>query len=94
MQLTQLLFAPYNRKGKVPTKEQLDAGDYEWDFPKERTFRVDNESGYIKEGNTKPLKHRDMSIVGMGIRPESFTAGGMAQADAIVIKKLAGKDPS
>ena len=78
----------------MPTKKELEAGDYEWDFPKEHTFRKEYKSSYIKEGNTKPLRHRDMTIVGMGLRPKSFTANGMAQADAIVIRKLAGKDPS
>ena len=35
-----------------------------------------------------------MTISGMGLKPISFTASGMAQADAPVIRKLAGKDPS
>lgn len=35
-----------------------------------------------------------MTIKGLGLTPESFTASGMAQVDAVVIKQLAGKDPS
>lgn len=35
-----------------------------------------------------------MTISGLGLTPTDFTAGGMAQVDAIVIKKLAGNDPS
>ena len=35
-----------------------------------------------------------MVVRGLGLKPESFTVGGAAQADAIVIKKLAGDDPS
>ena len=35
-----------------------------------------------------------MSIRGLGLEPTDFTAGGAAQVDAVVIKKLAGKDPS
>lgn len=93
-QLCQLLFAPYNKKGKKPTEEELASEGYEWDYPRERAFRVENESGFIKEGNSKPLKFRDMIITGMGLAPLSFTAGGMAQVDAIVVRKLAGKDPS
>jgi DNA polymerase-1 len=29
-QMQQLLFAPYNKRGKKPTEEQLKKGDYEW----------------------------------------------------------------
>ncbi len=93
-QLAQLLFAPYNKKGKEPSEEQKASEDYEWDFPESRTFRVENKSGYIKPGDSGSLKHRDMTISGLGLIPDSFTASGMAQADAPVIKKLAGKDPS
>ena len=35
-----------------------------------------------------------MIITGLGLTPVNFTAGGMAQVDAIVVRKLAGKDPS
>ena len=55
---------------------------------------MENESGYVKEGGTKPLRFRDMTISGLGLTPVNFTAGGMAQGDAIVVRKLAGKDPS
>ena len=92
--MVQLLFAPYNKKGKVPTEEQLEDANYQWDYPKERTFRVENHSGFIKEGSDKPLKYRDMTISGMGLDPVTFTASGAAQVDAIVIRKLAGKNPS
>ena len=78
----------------MPTQDELNNPDYQWDYPRERIFRVENESGYIKEGNTKPLRYRDMTIVGMGLTPLTFTAGGMAQVDAVVVRKLAGKDPS
>ena len=55
---------------------------------------MENLSGYIKEGRTTPLKKREMIIRGMGLEPISFTASGIAQADAPVIRKLAGNDPS
>jgi len=42
--MQQLLFAPFNKKGKKPTEEELKSGNYEWDFPKERAFRVENNS--------------------------------------------------
>ena len=35
-----------------------------------------------------------MTIRGMGLIPLSFTAGGQAQCDAVVVGKLAGKNPS
>ena len=35
-----------------------------------------------------------MTISGMGLDPVTFTASGAAQVDAIVIRKLAGKNPS
>lgn len=54
---------------------------------------MDNLSGFIKEGRTEPLKFRDMTLRGFGLDPISWTAGGLPQADAIVIRELAGKDP-
>ena len=47
----------------------------------------------MKEGATKPLKYRDMAISGLGLKPVSWTEKGMPQADANVIRTLAGKDP-
>lgn len=37
-QMQQLLFAPFNKKGKLPTDEQLSDENYQWDFPVERCF--------------------------------------------------------
>ena len=34
-----------------------------------------------------------MKIMGLGLQPISWTEKGMPQADAIVIRALAGKDP-
>lgn len=65
-----------------------------YDYPKQRTFRVENKSEFVKEGNKAPLKYRDMLLTGLGLKPESFTTGGMAQADSVAMKKLAGKNPS
>jgi DNA polymerase-1 len=67
---------------------------YEWDFPAIRLFRVENTTGFIREGKTEPLKMRDMQIKGLGIPPVSFTTGGLPQADSPVIKKLAGNNPN
>jgi DNA polymerase-1 len=67
---------------------------YTWDFPAERLFRVENVTGYIKEGRTTPLKFRDMTIKGLGIAPISFTPSGLPQADTPVIKKMAGDNPT
>lgn len=92
-QLAQLLFGPCNKKGKLPP-EGTDMATYEWDFPSERLFRVENTMGYIREGKTEPLKMRDMKIKGLGIPPVSFTTGGLPQADTPVIKTLAGKNPT
>ena len=92
--MQQLLFAPFNKRGKRPTEEQLKAGDYQWQVPQTRSFRVENLSNYVKEGRETALKYRDMEISGFGIAPISFTASGMPQCDTPVIKKLAGKKPS
>lgn len=66
----------------------MDNGGYE--FPIVREFRVDNESGYVKEGKKEALKYRNMKIKGLGIPPLDYTAGGMPSADTPVIKLLAG----
>ena len=78
----------------MPKEEEVASGEYKYDYPRERTFRVENLSGFVKEGNKSPLKFRDMTIKGFGIKPISFTASGMPQADTPVIKKLAGDAPS
>jgi DNA polymerase I len=57
-------------------------------------FRVENHSGFIKPGNKAALRYRDMEIRGFGLEPITFTEKGMPQADANVIRKLAGKNPS
>lgn len=87
------MFAPCNKKGKKPA-EGTDMETYEWDYPAEKTFRVENTAGYIREGKTEPLKMRDMTIKGLGLPPVSFTTGGLPQADTPVIKKLAGNNPA
>ena len=85
--MVQLLFTPYNKKGKnkneqgdeVPNKElEEDYQNFTWDYPQERTFRVENLSNFIKEGRKEPLKYRDMKIRGLGIPPTEFTASGLA----------------
>ena len=57
------------------------------------SFRVENKSGKINEGATKPLRYRDMVLKGFGLDPISYTEKGVPQADANVIRALAGKDP-
>ena len=49
-----------------------------WDVPKEKIFKVENKSGYCKPGKVAALKFRDMTIVGMGLKPFSFTPAGTA----------------
>jgi DNA polymerase-1 len=90
--MQQLLFAPFNKKGRKPTEEELANGT--WEFPRERPFRTENLSNFVREGSERALKYRDMIIKGMGLEPLSFTSSGMPQADTPVIKKLAGKSPS
>ena len=67
--------------------------DPEYVSQETESFRVENLSGFIKEGSTKPLKYRDMYIKGFGLNPISYTEKGMPQADSNVIRELAGKDP-
>ena len=86
--MQQLLFAPFNKKGKPPNEH----GQYE--YPRVRQFRVENLIGHIRDGSAKALKYRDMDIAGFGLKPISFTASGMPQCDTPVIKKLAGDAPS
>jgi len=38
---------------------------------------VENTTNYVREGNERVLKYRDMIISGMGISPISYTASGM-----------------
>ena len=57
------------------------------------SFRVENVSGFIKEGGKAPLKFRDMEIRGFGLEPISWTEKGAPQADANVIRELAGQEP-
>lgn len=56
-------------------------------------FKVENISGYIKPGKSVPLRAKDMALEGLGLIPISYTDKGSPQADAIVIRALAGKDP-
>ena len=48
----------------------------------------------MRPTDKKPLKYRDMAIKGFGLEPISWTEKGVPQADANVIRALAGKDPS
>ena len=74
----------------------MEENPYEQQYHKNEVelFRVDNNSGYIREGKDKPLKYRDMAIRGFGLKPISWTEKGVPQADANVIRELAGKDPA
>lgn len=82
---------PVNDDGVNPFEEISSEPQY---FKQQvELFRVENLSGFIKEGGTKPLKYRDMAICGLGLDPVSWTEKGMPQADANVIRALAGKDP-
>ena len=69
--------------------------DWEIKYEKQEseTFRVENNSGYIRPGSTKALKYRDMEIKGHGLTPITYTDKGVPQADSNVIRVLAGKDP-
>lgn len=44
-------------------------------------------------GEKAVRKYRQMAITGLGLEPVSYTDSGMPQADANVIRALAGKDP-
>lgn len=79
-QLVQLLFTPYNKGGKLKnqhgtevSEESIADGSYEWDYPKDRQFRTENLSGFVKEGRSEPLKFRNMTISGLGLKPTDFT---------------------
>lgn len=93
-QMQQLLFAPFNKKGKLPTEEQLKESNYQWDFPPDRSFVVENSNNTIKEGQTRVLKKNQMIVRGMGIKIIDFTASGLPACDTPVIKQLAGSAPS
>jgi hypothetical protein len=84
--MQQLIFAPFNKKGKVPSEYQLNDPNYEWENPAERSFIVENTNNFIKEGQKKPLKNKNMVVKGMGIKPISFTASGLPACDTPVIK--------
>lgn len=84
--MQQLIFAPFNKKGKQPTEDQMRDPNYQWDYPRERLFTVENSTNFIKEGQTRALKTREMKINGMGVKPIDFTASGMPACDTPVIK--------
>ena len=98
--MQQLLFAPFNKKGKPVTLSQ--ESDIEYDYPKVREFKVENlqvrilifnlDQGVIKEGKTLPLKYTVMKIVGFGMPALDYTLSGLPSADTPVIKLLCG-DP-
>ncbi len=93
--MQQLFFAPFNKKGKLPTEEQLTRGtEYQWDFPAERSFTVENTNNVIKEGQTRVLKKNQMIIKGMGIKIVDLTASGMPACDSPVVRQLAGRAPT
>lgn len=98
-QIQQLLFAPYHKKGEdkfvVNPDDPFDQSTLvDYHKAEVEVFRVENNSGFIKEGGKAPLRYRDMAIRGFGLEPISYTEKGMPQADANVIRKLAGKDPA
>jgi len=100
--MQHLLFAPFNiaSSKKKPVKLDFEEvnGLYEkeseYSVNKEEYFRVENNSGWIEPGKERALKFRMMKIIGFGLTPISFTESGMPQADNIVIRTLAGKNPS
>lgn len=61
-------------------------------LPPERTFKVENVYRIIKEGRTTPLKHRDMTIKGLGFKPLGFTEGGLPAIDQHIVKKMLVKE--
>ena len=96
IQMQQLLFAPFAKKGKEPINNggnPFEKDEYEYDKNEIEYFRVENKSGWAAPGDNKVRKYRDMAIRGMGLKPISYTEKGMPQADANVIRQLAGKDP-
>lgn len=85
--MQQLLFAPFNKKGKKqPTQDQLDDPNFQWDFPQERSFVVENSTNTIKEGQTRVLKKNQMIVKGMGLKIVDYTTSGLPAADTPVIK--------
>jgi DNA polymerase-1 len=49
-----------------------------------------NTDGYIEEGKSKALKHKQFKLRGLGIPPIEFTPTGKPQVSASVLRKLAG----
>ena len=83
-QMQQLLFAPFyknNVKSESFFRNEVEK------------FKVENKTGFIKEGKKRALKYRDMEIRGLGLKPISWTKTLVPMADANVIRQLAGKDP-
>ena len=60
-------------------------------LPRSKEFEVDNVEGIIEPGKKKPLKHRKITITGLGIPPVSYTDKGLPQCNAATIKALAGQ---
>ena len=95
--MQQLLFAPFNKTKKAKTsfaRDEDDTPTETWQFPLIRKFRVENQSGFVKDGRNSPLKYRDMEVKGLGLPFVDKTDGGLPQADVHVIKKLAGDNPT
>jgi DNA polymerase-1 len=104
-QMQHLLFAPYNIQPSKKTQQKQPKRDFEdidglyekeedFSVNQEEFFRVENNSGWVEPGKDRPLKYRQMKIKGFGLMPISYTEGGLPQADNIVIRTLAGKNPS
>ena len=80
----------------------IDDYDYDWLYvapgrkgkeglPRSKEFEVENTEGMIEPGKRKALKHRKITITGLGIPPVSYTDKGLPQCNAATIKALAGK---
>ena len=63
-------------------------------MPEERVFKVENIEGIIEEGKKKPLKHRNIKIRGLGLKPVKHTLAGWPAVSGDVLRELAGKDPT
>ena len=60
----------------------------------ERVFKVENIEGIVEEGKKKPLKHRNMVVRGLGLKPVKHTKAGWPAVSSEVLREPAGKDPA
>lgn len=60
-------------------------------WPPFRQYKIDNVDGYIEPGKKVAKKHRDITLVGLGMPPVALTDAGWPAVSSSVLRALAGE---